>query len=410
MKLSRKSNLLINFFLNNHFSMRKLTPKTKNIFKILFYDITNAYEFLIKTKKTNFSCDIKKIKNYSDIAMPKKFNSSSFPEVIRKQIELNSEYELMFKFKILNRNIKIYFIIESEINNSIRKQIFEYIDLILMWLFIVNEYSTLNCSKELTIFIYLTQLGKQLPRSNLDILNPIHVNTAFTTSCPYNSEIVIFRSEEWFKVFIHETFHNFGLDFSTMNTSFCNKEILDIFRVESEVNLYEAYAEFWAQIINVCFCSFLFLIDKANINEYLTNIEMFINLEIQFGLFQLVKVLNFMGLKYKDLYSNDPFSSQQRNNLYKEKTNVLAYFVIKSVLMNNFQGFLDWCHNNNLSLLNFKKTDKNIKKFCKFIKDNYKSKIMCKNIKNAELFFEKKKFSNLNNGIYCNLRMSILDF
>jgi L-rhamnose isomerase len=69
------------------------------------------------------------------------------------------------------------------------------------------------------IYIYHTSLLKILPNTNVDILNENNVNTAFTRTCPSNSEIVVFRKEEWFKVFIHETFHSFGIDFASMNTS-----------------------------------------------------------------------------------------------------------------------------------------------------------------------------------------------
>ena len=76
----------------------------------------------------------------------------------------------------------------------------------------------------MVVFIYSTELTKNLPNSNIDILDQIHVNTAFTYSCiEQSNEIVIFRKEEWLKVLIHESFHNFGLDFSDMNTSECNK-------------------------------------------------------------------------------------------------------------------------------------------------------------------------------------------
>ena len=84
----------------------------------------------------------------------------------------------------------------------------------LVWLTIISKISSPNCSKELNIFVYFTSLKKELPESQHMILQANNVNTAFTTTCPVNSDIVIFRQEEWFKVFIHETFHNFALDFS----------------------------------------------------------------------------------------------------------------------------------------------------------------------------------------------------
>ena len=105
----------------------------------------------------------------------------------------------------------------------------KYVDTIIMWLYILNEYGSKKCSTTFTIFLYLTSLEKKLPTSNIDILDQINVNTAFTSTCPSDSEIVIFRKEEWFKVFIHETFHSFGLDFSDMNNADATKFILTKF-------------------------------------------------------------------------------------------------------------------------------------------------------------------------------------
>ena len=126
-----------------------------------------------------------------------------------------------------------------------------------MWIYILNQYSSKICAKTITVYFYFTSLEKKLPKSAVSVLDEIHINTAFTTTCPRDSEIVIYRKEEWFKVFMHETFHNFGLDFSDMNNDICTRDILNIFPIDSKVNLYESYAEFWAEIMNALFCSFL---------------------------------------------------------------------------------------------------------------------------------------------------------
>ena len=67
------------------------------------------------------------------------------------------------------------------------------------------------------------------------------------------------------------------------------------------------------------------------------NVEFFIHFERTYSFFQLVKTLNFMGLTYKDLYSETEKSSIMRENLYKEKSNVLSYYIIKTILINNYQ-------------------------------------------------------------------------
>ena len=141
------------------------------------------------------------------------------------------------------------------------------------------------------MYIYHTSLLKMLPSTNIEILNETHVNTAFTRTCPKDSEIVVFRKEEWFKVFIHETFHNFGLDFSDMELTTCNTKILSIFPVNSDVNLYEAYTEFWARLMNVLFCSYINMKNKNDVDEFLTNAEFFMNFERIFSL-NIVKFIS----------------------------------------------------------------------------------------------------------------------
>jgi len=196
-----------------------------------------------------------------------------------------------------------------------------------------------------------------------------------------------------------------------MNNDECHKIILDIFKVNSEVNLYESYTEFWAEIMNALFCSFFVLKDKTNFGEFLKLSEFFINFEISYSFFQLVKILKFMGLRYTDLYSESKESIILRNNLYKEKTNVLSYYVIKLILINNYQSMLLWCVNNNLSLLQFKKTRQNQINFCNFIKNKYKNKNILEKIYSTETFL-KKQLTNKNKNIIfllSNLRMTLCE-
>ena len=53
-----------------------------------------------------------------------------------------------------------------------------------------------------------------------------------------------------------------------MNNTECTNYILNIFPVQSEVNLYESYTEFWAEIINALFCSFFALNDKNDVEGF----------------------------------------------------------------------------------------------------------------------------------------------
>ena len=415
MKLSKNSKHLMLFFTkNNHINKVNQTKRTSSIIKEIYQDIYQSYKYLLnlKQKGNYYNVTTKKITTASQISKPQNFNSNSFPDIVRSHIDELTMTEISYNFSLYGRNIKVIFIVEED-NVELELETYNgYVDAIIMWIYVLNQYASKQCVNTLVVYLYFTSLEKNLPDSNILILDEINVNTAFTTTCPKDSEIVVFRKEEWFKVFIHETFHNFGLDFSDMNNDFANNCILNIFKVNSQVNLYESYTEFWAEIINASFCSFFLTKEKTNFDDFLSNFEILINFERTFSFFQLVKTLNFMGLTYKDLYSTTEQSHILRENLYKEKTNVLSYYIIKTILINNYQGSLSWCKSNNFSLLQFNKTPSNQKEFCNFIEKNYKTSSMLNGIVDTQSFLKdinkKRKKPNLN-YILSNLRMSICE-
>ena len=418
MKLSKKSKLLMSFFTKSKYINHiKQTHRTDSILTRLYHDILNAYNYLLKLKQLRganfYNVTTKKIHSSAQIIRPKNFSTQSFPEEIRNHIDELSLTELCYNFSLFNRNIKLYFVIEE---GDIELKLGDYnkhVDSIIMWLYILNEYASKQCASNLVVYFYFTSLEKHLPNSNIQVLNENNVNTAFTTTCPKDAEIVVYRKEEWFKVFIHESFHNFALDFSDMNNTECTNYILNIFPVQSEVNLYESYTEFWAEIINALFCSFFALNDKNDVEGFLSNSEFFINFERTYSFFQLTKALRFMGLSYTDLYSKNIHRKALRETMYKEKTNVLSYYVIKTILMNNYQDFLYWCTKNNLSLLQFKKTLKNQMEYCKFIERNYRKASMLEGVEQSQKFLNilySKNTRQVNDSyILSNLRMSICE-
>jgi hypothetical protein len=220
MKLTYNSLNLIPFFTKiEDIDITKTSIKLNTIIEYLYQDLLEAYSFLQSIKKDNIGIELykisfKKITNVYQIRYPKKFNKNSFPEKIRNHIEDTSLTEICFTFSLFNRNITLYFITE-ELESKINLPMYhKYVDIIILWLFLLNEYASKKCSNFFTVYFYFTSLQKILPSSSLDVINEHHVNTGFTSTCPTDSEIIIYRKEEWLKVFIHETFHNFALDFS----------------------------------------------------------------------------------------------------------------------------------------------------------------------------------------------------
>jgi hypothetical protein len=418
MKITNESQKLMSFFVENNCLLPlKQAKKTDAILKKLYEEITDGVSYIqsLKTKKgpSFYKLKIDHINNVNQIPKPTTFPPNAFPTEIRKHIDEYSLSLMTYSFHLFERNINIIFLTEDG-NPEHQIEIYNnYVDYMLVWLYIVDSYASRSCSSELKIYIYHTSLLKNLPSSNVIVLNENNVNTAFTRTCPKDSEIVVFRKEEWFKAFMHETFHNFALDFSDMNTSTCNSKILSIFKVNSDVNLFEAYTEFWARIMNALFCSYINMNNKNDINEFLTNAEFFINFERMFAFFQMVKILNFMDMSYKNLYEKNIQSENIRRTMYKEDTNVLSYYIITLILFNNYQDFLSWCDTNNTSLLQFKKTILNLDNFCKFIEKKYKTKSMLDGISCTEKLLLKvnksvKKQKDLG-FLIRNLRMTICE-
>lgn len=392
--LTNESKILLKYFSNFNLNNRPKNIKNSNaIFRKIYQEISNGYDF-IQEQKQYIKLDINK-NNSRNI-------QKIIPNNIRQNIN-NLKYNLSYNFILFDRPINIYFFFNQKINNSIIQKFNHFSELMLTWLYICSQSDSSDlCSNSLNIYIYLTPNLKELPEQNNTILGVNNANTAFTARC---SNIIIFRREEWFKVFIHETMHNFNLDFSLMDDNYKIK-ILKLFNVRSEVNLYEAYVEFWARILNCCFISFL---SSTNINNFISQAKILLNNEIYYSTFQMVKILNYMDLTYDELCHN---KIKSMNN-YREDTNILSYYIIATILINNYEDFLFWCDRNNSILYNFKKTMKNIFYFCEFIKIYYLNENLLDNILKCEnIYFSLVEKINKNssiNFILNNLRMTIYE-
>ena len=100
-----------------------------------------------------YKLNIKKIQNVSHISRPKNFNSNSFPEEVRNHINEMSLHEIIYTFSLFDRKITLHFIVEEDIENKINTYN-KYVDIIIMWIYILNEYGSKKCSDTFTIFFY----------------------------------------------------------------------------------------------------------------------------------------------------------------------------------------------------------------------------------------------------------------
>ena len=386
MSLTELSNDNIKFFLRvfNDFETND-NEKMENILIMIQKDIDKsrlAVKMLKKQAKIQF--DFKEIRKISNNDLLK---GEFVPDSIRSQIKENTKGMFILKTSILNIDVTINLLLLTE--NSFNK--LKYLEKKLLYalqlVYFCLLYKNNNVLKTLDINLFLTDEKKVLPENKLTTIGVNECNTAVTWACTENGSILVYREEEWEKVLLHELFHSLCLDFSVEKYSKLRKEIKDLFNIESDYEISETYTEFWATIINSCFVSYNLLDDKKNIENYLTFVNFFIQLERIFSLFQCVKVLDFMGLRYTNLISNLEIDKSFRELLYKEDTNVFAYYILKVVLLYNAVDFLKLCEKINTNILSFDKTPQNFKKLIKFIKLKYKQKILLEDIQKMELFF-----------------------
>ena len=187
--------------------------------------------------------------------------------------------------------------------------------------------------------------------------------------------------EEWFKVLIHEIMHAFCLDFTNFKTREMKDAMSKMFNIKSDFLISETYSECWALIMNCAFVSYN-LMDNVNKIEHYNDFKLYLTIfyafELHFSCMQSIKILNHMNLTYEQL--SNPDMKSQVYMIYKENTNVFAYYILKVVFLYFHQDFLLFCYKNNDNIIHFDKTDGNIERLIQFIKKNYKNKTFLKKI------------------------------
>ena len=417
MQISKQSKDNMLFFLNDAETyLKKIGPYQQRRLDIilgkLYKDIYNSDTYVdTLVRRGCLKAKRARINNLSDIPTSTLLDSQYFPFEIQNYINTHSKSYLHYSCKILNKKVNIYIVLSKDM---IGRRITKYDNMakkMFTWLRMAFLYAPTMCGKSLKIILYYTPLEKKLPPNLIDILGTRHCNSAVTTSCSSKGEIVIYRKEEWFKVFIHESFHVLGLDFSAFPMTQLNYKMKKLFPIESEIKSYEAYSEFWATILNCLFCSYELLDadDKLNERDFLLYSEFLLQFERIFALFQCNKILYFMGMNYNNLYLPGEVSFVARKYLYKEDTNVFAYYILKNILLYNYVSFLEWCDKHNINMMRFDKYDNNMNKFYDFVSKKYDDPKFILDMTEMRKFLLKSRRENNKHPIQETLRMTICE-
>lgn len=428
MEFSEKTEPMIHYFLDNFRKFYKKRKRDDQVrldekYKKLFNEIKKENEIFDDSKLLK---ELNEIFIEDQIPKPKELLQSNYvPKEIREFIFEESKFYVKYKYVIedpikgIKRKIEINFVMFTMDDMLKVKKYDAYVKYMIMALGMISKHAKADCCKKLRVFIYLTDFERELPKTSIWGVEPINVNGGLTTNCGYTNEICIYRKEEFFKVFLHECFHAFNMDFSTRPQLEVNKKMKKIFNVDSDFNIYEAYCEFWATILNNAFisfkCSLNKQVNKPKMEDFLLYLDFCNKLEVIFSLFQLNKLTTFFSITYDSFYEQNQTSKDICKYLYKEKTNVFSYYVLKTILLFHYEDFLSWCYCKNTCIFRFENpksilnVSKKMDEFVEFLKNFHKTEDLLNSI-------HKMKFLNYGLGVLSvnnlqhTLRMTLLEF
>ena len=262
------------------------------------------------------------------------------PLQIREEFEKTNQTGIESHVE-LGRGRKAHIFMLESSSTPKPKSVVNGLPIVVAWLRFASTIASLNCSTDLNIYILATDVIKRLPSDPTDTINQIHVNTAFTNSCSLKNDIFIYRREEWFKAFIHETFHCMGLDFSAEASAidFSTEYILSVFPAldpTTDVRLYETFCEMWAELFYLAFRVFYHR-DNRFLDFSTKKYREALLREQIFSIYQSNKILKRLGGTFEDLFV------ENGSLAYREKTQVFCYHILKSALLWNTDEFLKWC-------------------------------------------------------------------
>ena len=317
------------------FKKKNISPETDialSIKKIEYLNIIN-FDNIIKNKYNsslenilNKNYDIKEFINYDFYG--NNINSPFISSRILRSIINNLNTKTIYEFG--KRKIIIFSKgdIENKFINTINS-IFNFFDILT------------NKENYYYLEFFLTS-KKKFINFNLDSLDPDNINSGATLP---GSFIYIFRKEEFVKVLFHELVHYLHLDMVRYQDKF--KDLYRKINLKASIiNPNEAYTELVALL--------LMTVWKYYENEYNINLSDFINkkltIELGWSYYQISKILKFFKCynRYEQLFSN--------NCEFRQNSNVLSYFILKTYFLQNINIILSKFNINDLKM-NKKKSD-----------------------------------------------------
>jgi len=155
-----------------------------------------------------------------------------------------------------------------------------------------------------------------------ELIAPDHVNGGLSYIGEGLARFCVYREEEWFKVFVHETFHAFGV-YGQLPGWEVVKELTGL-RFPEKLELSEVYAEAWARIVLTVF---------ARGGKGMSGLSGRLDREAEHGWRQCQRALPHVAMGVEDGWG--------------QLTPALEYYCLTGTLMVEWRSFLVWCVRHN---------------------------------------------------------------
>lgn len=155
-----------------------------------------------------------------------------------------------------------------------------------------------------------------------ELITPIHCNGGLSYIGEGFARFCVYREEEWFKVFVHETFHAFGVHGRFPGWGVV-KELTGL-RFPEKLELSEVYAEVWARIVLA-----LFARGGKGVDGLMERLDR----EAEHGWGQCQRALPHVAVGVEAELG--------------QLTPVLEYYCLTGAVMVEWRAFLDWCARHN---------------------------------------------------------------
>ena len=324
------------------------TMSNKNINSIF----ENYAPHLEHNMNTTFIKSLFSLIHESNIQPDKYTLTQDTPQVISPYMAPEiSEYIKMNEFNHCSTQYRLgAMLVNMNLYSVKRIDVQKYLYFIKLVLWMCVQSSTKKHTA-IDIKIVLTPINKTYPSVPVE---PASINSGQTA--PNKKEIIIFRKEEWLKVFIHECFHLFCLDFCDVHFN-AVPIFKQMYHVNSEFLIFESFTELWARTVNISIISY-HTKDNITYEEYEQLMKINLQVERIYCIAQMNHVLNKMGYTYEDLI-------HFKKPILQEKTNFFCYYVLTSVLFYYYDDTMKWFIKHN-SLVQFSKSK--VHHFFQFIK------------------------------------------